>query len=90
MVSFQGFYVFYAYNNKLPVSFNNVWVTNRDRGIRAATLRDADKLYEPRARLNFTSKLPLHNFPKIWNNFEDHLKNITSASLFKSNLKLYF
>ena len=77
-------------NKKLPISFENTWVLNRDRGDRGATLRDANDLYVPKARINFSSRLPLHDFPKIWNNFEDHLKQIASPRLFFSNLKLYF
>ena len=77
-------------NKKLPISFENTWVLNRDRGDRGATLRDANDLYVPKARINFSSRLPLQDFPKIWNNFEDHLKQIASPRLFISNLKLYF
>ena len=64
---------------------------NRDRNVRGATLRNAKDLFVPRARLAFNARLPLHSFPKLWNNFNNEaLKLTTNTNSFKKNLKTYF
>ena len=78
-------------NNTLPGSFDGLWPYNRDRHERGATLRNAAELFIPRARLAFNARLPLHSFPKLWNDFNNEaLKATVSSNIFKNNLKNYF
>ena len=78
-------------NNTLPGSFDGLWPLNRDRNVRGATLRNAKDLFVPRACLAFNARLPLHSFPKLWNNFNNEaLKLNTNTNSFKKNLKTYF
>ena len=77
--------------SKLPTSFDETWVLNKIKHPRTADLRNADELYVPRHRLNFAARLPLHLFPKLWNEFDDfELKSTTSADTLKDGLKSYF
>ena len=78
-------------NNTLPGSFDGLWPLNRERNVRGATLRNAGDLYIPRARLAFNARLPLHSFPKLWNNFNNEaLKLNTNPISFKNSLKTHF
>ena len=75
----------------MPGSFDGLWPYNRDRNERGATLRNAGDLYVPRACLAFNARLPLHSFPKLWNNFNSvALKSTVNPNIFKNNLKTYF
>ena len=78
-------------NNTLPGSFDGLWPMNRDRNVRGATLRNSGDLFVPRARLAFNASLPLHSFPKLWNNINnDALKLTANPNRFKNDLKTYF
>ncbi len=44
---------------------------------------------ERRARTKFSSKLPWHSFPKIWNSLPPQLRSITSTPVFKHHIKKY-
>ena len=81
--------------DKVPYSFHGIWVQNRYKNPATAALRaqvrTATELFIPKFRLQFAAKLPLHRFPKIWNEFtEKSIKNITNVNTFKSKLKEYF
>jgi hypothetical protein len=53
-------------HRKLPLSFHDMWTTNRERNPNLA-LRNADNLYIPAHNFATLKKLPLFSFPKIWN-----------------------
>jgi hypothetical protein len=51
---------------KLPPSFNQMWLSNRERNPERL-LRNADDLYVPPHRVEFVKKLPIIMFPTAWN-----------------------
>jgi hypothetical protein len=53
-------------NNLLPVSFNQMWITNRERYPERA-LRNANNLDIPAHNFATLKRLPRFNFPRIWN-----------------------
>jgi hypothetical protein len=50
----------------LPLSFANMWQTNRNR-LPDRELRNADQLYIPAHRFATLKRLPMFNFPSVWN-----------------------
>jgi hypothetical protein len=54
------------FHNSLPFSFRNLWLTNRER-LPARELRNADQLYIPAHNYATLKRMPLFNFPAIWN-----------------------
>jgi hypothetical protein len=54
------------FHNKLPISFNEMWVSNRNRNP-DLDLRNADNLYVPAHHFATTKRFPLFAFPKSWN-----------------------
>jgi hypothetical protein len=84
----------YDFHNKLlPNSFENLWFTNESRrnfnNETERNLRDDNLLYVPFIRLEQLSKLPLAEFPKLWNEFSSVVVAPT-RNLFKSLLKEHF
>ena len=67
---------------KLPISFHNFFVQNTH----AINLRNNQTVYRERARTKFSSKLPKHNFPLIWNQIDTTMKEIPSKQTFKKTL----
>lgn len=63
-------------NNLLPISFAELWSTNRERNPKRA-LRNADDFYIPPHTLATIKRLPLFTFPRVWNE-EETAKNIPS------------
>jgi len=57
------------YFKKLPLSFNETWLTNRQRNP-ARLLRDSDDYYIPAHRIELVKRMPLYSFPLAWNNAE--------------------
>ena len=57
-------------HNLLPFSFNQMWVTNRTRNPERV-LRNADHLYIPHHNYASLKRMPLFNFPRIWNTEDD-------------------
>jgi hypothetical protein len=53
-------------HNLLPLSFRNIWTSNRER-FPGRVLRNADQLFIPRHNFATLKRLPLSNFPVIWN-----------------------
>ncbi len=77
----------------LPISFENVWVTNRIQRENEdqITLRNDDCFFIPFARLSNLKYHPLVNFPKTWENFPNgEIKFIRNKNEFNSKLKLHF
>ena len=74
---------------KLPPSFDNVWVTNLVN--KSVVLRNSAEIFVPQPRLDFSGRLPLHDIPKTYNELNNQsLKNNTSMDSFKDGLKAHF
>ena len=72
--------------NKLPSSFNDIFIFNRDRP-NSHNTRQSNHLYEERCLSKFSQNLPLYNFPKIWNKWTAVLLiENTSRSNLKRNM----
>jgi hypothetical protein len=59
-------------HNMLPFSFRQMWTTNRDRNP-DRVLHNADHLYIPQHNYASLKRMPLFNFPRVWNS-EDNAK----------------
>ena len=74
-------------NEKLPVSFKDVYKMNCNiRGIYET--RQAHLLHIPRTTSRFVDRLPLYQFPEIWNNWHKQLNVYTSRSGLRRTIKL--
>jgi hypothetical protein len=73
----------------LPKSFEN-YIGHENTQTSNIVTRQQNQIYKQRPRTLFSSKLPKHNFPNIWNNIEINIRNSKSRSAFKSALKKYF
>ena len=60
--------------NKLPFSFQEMWISNRMRNP-LVHLRNSDDLYIVPHRLETLKRLPLFSFPMLWNNEENSKLN---------------
>ena len=69
--------------DKLPSSFKDY--NYFDPCLRPTRQIDMASHYN-RARTTFTSQLPYHKFPLIWNNLRVHLRTLNSFGKFKSTL----
>ena len=77
----------------LPISFNNVWVTNEERRPENShhILRNSSALTIPFTRLSTLSKHPLVNLPKTWIEFNnENIKILRNKLEFKFELKKHF
>ena len=76
---------------KLPGSFDGLWLANKFFHPDRANLRNANDLYVPKHRLDFSQRFPLHYLPKLWNDFDcAKLKNTPNHNSFRDGLKEYF
>ena len=64
--------------NHLPESFNNFFPNNLQRN--PENSRRPNTLHCERPRTKFTSTLPKHNFPKMWNNTIGNINEIEIKS----------
>ena len=71
-------------NNCLPLSFADMWLTNRVRNPNL-NLRNADKLFIPPHRLESLKRLPLFHFPKLFN--EDQSDQNQPTKIYVKQLK---
>jgi hypothetical protein len=53
-------------HGKLPLSFNEMLITNRQRNLNIE-LRNADNYYVPPHYFATTKRFPFYTFPRIWN-----------------------
>jgi hypothetical protein len=72
-------------HGKLPLSFNEMWITNRQRNPNIE-LRNADNYYVPPHHYATTKRFPFFSFPRIWNE-ADQIKNNPSINVFLKNVK---
>jgi len=73
------------HNRLLPTSFTNFQIAKSSRT--NMVTRQATQMLTDRARTNFTSRLPKHSFPSIWNTMEPTLKLSKSRNIFKKSVK---
>jgi len=86
MIKFANLKFMHNYiNNKLPFSFNETWVFNRDRNLNRL-LRNANDLYIPAHNFATLKRFPLFTFPRLWNDEEDR-KLTQSSTLYCKLLK---
>jgi hypothetical protein len=71
MVKFSNLKFLHKYtHNRLPLSFHETWVFNRDRNINRV-LRNANDFFVPAHHFATLRRLPLFTFPRLWNEEED-------------------
>jgi hypothetical protein len=88
LITFYNVKFIHSYvNGKLPFSFSETWIHNRERNPNMA-LRNADDLYVPPHRLEIVKRQPLCAFPLAWNSAPP-LKNTFLASKFVREYKKY-
>jgi hypothetical protein len=64
----------FSFNN-LPFSFSEMWIKNRARNQNLnLNLRNAEDLFVPPHKLATLKRMPLFNFPRLWNQ-ENNSKN---------------
>ena len=73
-------------SKKLPITFAETWLTNRERTPNNRELRNANDLYIPSHNFATLKRMPLFSFPKAWNEELDS-KNLPSQNLFLKSLK---
>ena len=83
-VNFMHLYKF----NKVPITFENTWITNRV--IRDRELRNDNDFSIPFTNRTFLKSLPLYRFPYLWNQLPNYLKIIVDYKEFKSKSFNYF
>ena len=67
MIKYSALKFMHNYSNrKLPFSFSNMWLTNRER-LPNRELRNADDLYIQPHNFATLKRMQLFNFPRIWN-----------------------
>ena len=69
-------------HNLLPFSFRDAWITNRIR-LPDRELRNADQLYIPPHSFATLKRLPLFNFPSVWNQADISKKNPNQIAYIK-------
>jgi hypothetical protein len=72
-------------NRNLPLSFHELWLYNRDVNP-ARILRNANNLRIPAHNFATLKRLPLFNFPQVWNE-EDERKHNPSLKIYCNELK---
>ena len=73
-------------HNKLPNSFCSKFPFNRDIQTNRET-RQSNLLFIPRSMSNFANKLPLLNFPKLWNKWANTSSHSRTRAQFKRRVK---
>jgi len=76
----------------LPVSFNNIWITDDAfrSGLSSTPLRNIDDFYIPFARLTQTANHPYFLFPRLWDDFkQENIKSLRNKIEFHKELKHY-
>ena len=73
-------------NNKLPKSF--MYLDYFTPPLRPT--RQINTANQKRARTKYSSLLPYHNFPKLWNDLAPVYRTIDSVNTFKTKLRTYF
>jgi hypothetical protein len=61
-------------NRKLPLSFADTWITNRER-LPNRELRNAEDFYIWPHKFATLKRMQLYSFPKLWNETGIHKQN---------------
>jgi len=77
--------MFNFHHKKLPISFYDMWTSNRARNP-DIVLRNADDLYVPAHHFATTKRFPFFTMPKVWNEAND-LKLNPSVRIFLKSVK---
>jgi hypothetical protein len=86
MIKFAKLKFMHCYvNRRLPLSFHELWPYNRDVNP-ARILRNANNLRIPPHHFATLKRLPMFNFPQVWNE-EDERKNNPSLKIYCNQLK---
>ena len=75
--------------NYMPNGFEGFFCRNNETQIHDYPMRNNDSFYIPRVKNDTLKRFPFYSIPSIWNDLPVHLKEISSKSLFRINLKLY-
>ena len=73
----QRVFMYDLINNNLPTTFKDFSILENANNYGIIT-RLQTRLYITRPRTTFSSKLPNHNFDKIWNDFNENLQHCIS------------
>lgn len=79
--------------NFLPVSFEDIWVRNaiRNIGENEIQLRNFDRLRQYPSNYFSLDKMPLFEYPKLWENFPDaQIKFLRNIPEFDLQLKIFY
>ena len=78
-------FMYDLHTNVLPSSFNSM---KKERSNYSIVTRQTNSLYMPtdRARTDYSSKLPKHQFPKLWNENDDIVKKAKSRTIAKKSI----
>ena len=85
----QYFFVNDFLSDKLPASFENVFRLNSDVQSAYKT-RQSNLVHSGRCDSVFSSKLPLYNFPCVWNKYDHIFQSDTYSHNPKTRMKNYF
>ena len=75
-------FMFDYYHKTLPKSFEH-YIPTYNLATNTRITRQHNQIRTGKPRTNFSSKLPLHHFTKLWNNLEYTIQNLKSRHKFK-------
>ena len=75
-------------NNRLPCSFENFAIFQRDFSNRNSRQQNTFRIGKPRT--TFSLKLPNHTFPRVWNKYVNDISFNTGRLSFKKDCKSFF
>ena len=78
-------FIFQLKNHLLPISFNTLPFFIPDQSRPHTRQHQLAKC--TRNRTTYSSKLPTHAYPRIWNNLDRNLRNYNFINMFKKDLK---
>ena len=86
-VEFEKLLFMYDFNmGKLPISFDKLYSFNHENRVDHLT-RQSKLLHIIRCDSNFARRLPIYNFPNIWNSWSDKIIHTTSRANLKTQAK---
>ncbi len=78
-------FMYKFHNNLLPISFTDFHISKSSS--MSMVTRQSGQMLMDRPRTNFSSRLPKHNFPKIWNSIDTNIKLSNSKHIFTKKMK---
>ena len=83
-------FMFDLQSGALPTSFKQFIPRDANDYTSTIITRQHDNIHRQRPRTTFSSKLPKHNFIKIWNSIDESTRNKKSRHIFKCILTKQF